>query len=275
MIKPEANSVTAPGIKPGDSPASDTSGKADLLYGANSVREALRKGRLINKVWVAREKNDRISAEVIGLCHKANIPYIKADKPVLDRLSGGAAHQGFIAAVSPKVYDSWRDMIKLASDREQAPVIALLDAVEDPRNLGAALRCVDAFGAHGAVITKHRSAPLTSGAANASAGALEYVMVDRVTNMSRTIEDMKTEGLWVIGATADAERSIYSVDWTGPVALVLGGESKGLTPLIRAKCDILARIPMSGQVNSLNVSAALAVILSEINRQRSQSKQSR
>ena len=239
----------------------------DLIYGSNPVREALRKGRPTTRVWISRERNDRVTEEIIGHCRKANIPFRIIDKPFLDRLCGGAPHQGFAAQTAPKQYTPWRDMKAGADEAGRAPLIVLLDEVEDPQNLGAALRSADALGADGVVITKHRSAPLTSGAARASAGAWEYIPVDRVANMAQTIDEMKKEGFWVIGATAEG-RPIYEADWTGAIALVLGGENKGLSALIRKKCDDLAGIPMTGQINSLNVSAAAAVILSEINRQR-------
>lgn len=240
----------------------------DLIYGSNPVREALRRGSPITRVWFSREKNDRVTEEVISHCRKANIPFKPVDKPFLDRLCGGGIHQGFAAQTAPKQYTPWREMRAKAMEAGQAPLIILLDEVEDPQNLGAALRSADALGAHGVVITKHRAAPLTAGAARASAGAWEYVMVDRVTNMSRTMGEMKEEGLWVIGAAAEAGKTIYQMDWSGPVALVLGGEHKGLSPLIRKNCDELVCIPMEGRLNSLNVSAAAAAILSEINRQR-------
>jgi 23S rRNA (guanosine2251-2'-O)-methyltransferase len=245
----------------------------EIICGSNPVREALRRDRPITRVWLARDKKDRITEEVIGHCRKANIPFSLVDKNSLDRVCGNAIHQGIAAQIAPKQYTSWHEMKEKATEKGQVPLIVMLDEVEDPQNLGAALRSADALGAHGVVITKHRAAPLASGAARASAGAWEYVMVDRVTNISNTIEDMKKEGFWVIGATAEAGKSIYQMDWTVAVALVLGGEHKGLTPLIRKKCDELVSIPMSGQVNSLNVSAAAAVILSEIGRQRQIARQ--
>jgi 23S rRNA (guanosine2251-2'-O)-methyltransferase len=245
----------------------------DLIFGSNPVREALRKGRPTTRVWLSREKNDRVTEEIIGYCRKANVPYKAVDKQFLDRLCGGATHQGFAAQTAPKEYTPWKEMQAKAAEAGQEPLVVLFDGVEDPQNLGAALRSVEALGAHGIVITKHRAAPLTSGVARASAGAWEHVMVDRVTNLARAIDDMKAAGFWVTGAAADAEKTIHDMDWAGPVALVLGGENKGLSPLIREKCDRLACIPMSGQVNSLNVSAATAVIISEINRQRNQTKE--
>ena len=240
----------------------------DLLFGINPVREALRKGRPIARVWLFRDRDDRIAAEIVGLCQKANIPYSKAEKAFMDNLCQGAPHQGVAAKAAPKAYTPWREMLAKAAERGQVPLIVLLDEVEDPQNLGAVIRSADALGAHGVVIPKHRAAPMTSGAGRASAGALEYVMVDRVTNLARTLEEMKAEGLWVFGATSEAALPVYEADWSVAAALVLGGENKGLSPLIRKKCDIIINIPLSGQINSLNVSAAAAAILSEISRQR-------
>jgi 23S rRNA (guanosine2251-2'-O)-methyltransferase len=163
-------------------------------------------------------------------------------------------------------------MLALAREAGEAPLILLLDEVEDTYNLGAALRSAEALGAHGAVIPKRRAAPLNSGALKASAGAWEHVPVDRVTNMARTIESLKEAGLWILGADPEAEQSIYDTELTGPLALVLGGEDKGLSPLIRKSCDFLVGIPMKGKINSLNISAAAAIILSEACRQRKSSK---
>jgi len=241
----------------------------DILYGANSLREALRQGRQINRVWIARDKSDRITAEIIGRCHEKNIPYSKVDKAALDRICGNVAHQGFVARVSPKEYHPWRQMLAKAAELGQVPLIVILSDVEDPQNLGAALRSAEALGAHGIVLPKHRAVPLTFGTANASAGALEYVLVDRVTNISRCMDEMKEEGLWVMGAAATGGQPVYGADLTVPLAIVMGGESKGLSPLIIRKCDLIVSIPMYGEINSLNVSAALAVILSEVSRQRS------
>ncbi|MCL2120829.1 MAG: 23S rRNA (guanosine(2251)-2'-O)-methyltransferase RlmB [Clostridiales bacterium] len=242
--------------------------QSDLLFGSNSLREALRNGRPITRVWFARDRNDRITAEIIGLCRKANIPYSKVERSFLDRLSRDTVHQGFAAQAAAKAYTPWRTMLLEATAREQCPLLVVLDEVEDPHNLGASIRSAEALGAHGMVIPKHRAAPLSAGADRASAGALEYMPVDRVANIAQTLDEMKKEGLWIFGAASDTGLSIYEADWTVAAALVMGGEHKGLTPLIQKKCDIIVHIPMSGQVNSLNVSAAAAAILSEINRQR-------
>jgi len=240
----------------------------DLLYGINPVREALRRGRPMTRVWVSRMENDRSSQEIIGHCRKANIPFKTVDKAFIDRLCLGRQHQGVVAQTAPRQYTPWREMLVYAKETGRPPLIVLLDGVEDPHNLGAVLRSVDALGAHGVVIPKNRSASLTSGVAKASAGAWEYVLIDRVTNLTRTIEEMKAEGLWVMGATTGNGQPIYDVDWKGATALVLGGEHKGLSTLVQSKCDVLVSIPMEGKSNSLNVSVATAVILSEIGRQR-------
>jgi 23S rRNA (guanosine2251-2'-O)-methyltransferase len=263
---PALDRLAAPPDRGPASPAHEL--PEDLLYGRNPVREALRKSRPISRLWLTRNEQDRTAAEIIGYCRQRNIPYKMVDKPFLDRLCCGMVHQGFACQAAPKAYVPWREMAALAGEKGEAPLIVLLDEVEDPHNLGAVLRSVDALGAHGAVIPKHRAAPLTGGVAKASAGAWEYVAVDRVTNLSQTIDEMKQAGFWIMGAAAAAGQTIYETDWSGPVALVLGGEDKGLTRLVEKKCDLLVRIPMAGQINSLNVSAAAAIILAEIRRQR-------
>ena len=240
----------------------------DLIYGRNPVLEALRKGRPITRVWLAKDSQSPAGSEAAALCHKKNIPFKYVERAFLDRLSGNGVHQGLAAQAAPKEYTEWESMLELAAKGGEAPVLVILDEVEDPHNLGAILRSVGALGAHCVVIPKHRAVPLTAGVARASAGALEYVEVARVTNLSRTIEKMQAAGLWVIGASAAAQETIYDVDWTVPVALVLGGEDKGISRLVEEKCDCLVRIPMAGHVNSLNVSASGAIILSEIRRQR-------
>ena len=240
----------------------------DLIYGRNPVLEALRKGRPITRVWLAKESKDRVGAEAAALCHQANIPFKYVDRPFLDHLCWNGLHQGLAAQAAPKEYVEWESMLELAKAKGQQPLLVILDEVEDPHNLGAILRSADALGAHGVVIPKRRAVPLTAGVSRASAGALEYVAVARVTNLNQTIEKMKEAGLWVMGASASARDAIYDVDWTGPVALVLGGEDKGISRLVEENCDALVRIPMEGNVNSLNVSASGAIILSEIKRQR-------
>lgn len=254
--------------RPRETPPVSPAPPEDLIYGRNPVLEALRKGRPITRVWLARDNQDRVAAEAAALCHQANIPFKYVDRLFLDRLCQRSMHQGLAAQAAPKEYGEWESMLELAASQGQQPLLVLLDEVEDPRNLGAVLRSVDALGAHGVVIPKHRAVPLTAGVSRASAGALEYVTVARVTNLNQTIARLKEAGLWVMGASAAARDTIYDVDWRVPTALVLGGEDKGLSRLVETNCDRLVRIPMAGHVNSLNVSASASIILAEIQRQR-------
>jgi len=240
----------------------------DLIYGRNPVLEALRKGRPITRVWLAEDSKESVVGEIVGRCREANVPFKFVNKQFLDRLTGNGLHQGMAAQAAPKEYVPWESMLEAAEKKGEIPLLILLDEVEDPHNLGAVLRSADALGAHGVIIPKHRAVPLTAGVSRASAGALEYVPVARVTNLSQTIDELKKAGLWIMGATAEAAQTMYETDWTIPTGLVLGGENKGLSRLVQSKCDILVSIPMKGHVNSLNVSASAAIILAEINRQR-------
>lgn len=242
--------------------------ESDLIYGRNPVLEALRKGRPITRLWLIEDGRETVLSEIVARSRQAGIPYKFVDKQFLDRLTDHALHQGMVAQAGAKAYVPWEKMLETAREKEQQPLLILLDEVEDPYNLGAVLRSADALGAHGVIIPKHRAVPLTAGVGRSSAGAVEYVPVDRVTNLSQTIEQLKKAGLWIMGATAEAKQNIYETDWTVPVALVLGGENKGLSRLVQTKCDLLVSIPMQGHVNSLNVSASAAIVLSEISRQR-------
>jgi len=240
----------------------------DLVYGRNPVLEALRHKRPIARVWMLNGLADHISREVVATCKERNIPFKFVDKTYLDQVTLNAMHQGLVAKAAPKEYVDFEVMVQKAEEKNEAPLILILDEVEDPHNLGAAIRSVDALGAHGVIIPKNRAVPLTASVSRTSAGALEYVDVSRVTNLNQTIDKLKDKGLWVYGASAEAKKSIYEVDWTGAIALVVGGEDKGISQLVEKNCDELVSIPMSGHVNSLNVSASVAIILSEIKRQR-------
>jgi 23S rRNA (guanosine2251-2'-O)-methyltransferase len=244
----------------------------DLVFGRNPVLEALRRGRPITKLWLLEDTKESVLSEITGRSREAGIPYKFVDKMFLDRLTSNGIHQGMVAQAGAKNYVEWETMLEDAQAKGEVPLLILLDEVEDPYNLGAVLRSADALGAHGVIIPKHRAVPLTASVGRASAGAVEYVPVARVTNLTQTIEKLKKMGLWVMGATASAGQTIYDTDWSVPTALVLGGENKGLSRLVESKCDTLVSIPMTGHVNSLNVSASAAIVLSEITRQRRQHK---
>ena len=192
-----------------------------------------------------------------------------------DRLAPGGNHQGVIAFVAAKAYDSTEDILELARQKGEPPLLVILDGVEDPHNLGAIIRTAEAAGVHGVFIPERRAAGLTSVVAKTSAGALEHMLVARVVNLSRLMEELKTAGLWIYGVEPSATADFTTVDMTGPTALVFGGEGGGIRRGIAQECDGLVRIPMRGKVESLNVSAAVAVMLFEGVRQRTQTSQPR
>lgn len=240
----------------------------ELLYGKNPVLEALRAKRPINKLLVARGSNQGFLKEIVALSKEHNILLQYVDKKQLDLMTGGEVHQGILAYTAAKKYADWEDIYQEAEDKGETPLFIILDSVEDPHNLGAILRTADAAGVHCVIIPKHRSVSLTSGVAKASAGAIEYVPVARVTNLTQTIEQLKKRGCWIVGADESAGKTCFATDLTGPAAIVMGGESRGLGELVKKKCDLLVAIPMKGHVNSLNVSVAASIIIYEIIRQR-------
>lgn len=191
----------------------------------------------------------------------------KVDRQRLEKFASGTAHQGVLAFLAAKEYVEVDDILACVSPGE-VPLLIILDEISDPHNLGAILRSADAAGAHGVVIPRRRSAPLTPTVAKASAGAIEYVKVARVANLPQTIEGLKKKGLWIIGAEANGEDLYWDAKLDGPLALVIGGEGKGLGRLVKERCDSIVRLPMNGQVNSLNASVAAALLVYEVLRQR-------
>lgn len=239
-----------------------------ILYGKNPVLEALRAKRPINKILITKGLHTGAFREITALAKEQKILLQFADKKQLDSLCDNELHQGIAAQTAPKEYADWEDVLNDVKKKGETPLFLLLDEVKDPQNLGAVLRTADATGAQCVVIPKHRAVPLTSGVSKASAGAIEYVPVARVTNLADTIDKLKEKGCWVIGTDPSAESVHFEVDLTGPVAIVMGSEDKGLRKLVKEKCDLLVKIPMEGKVNSLNVSAAASVVLYDIIRQR-------
>jgi 23S rRNA (guanosine2251-2'-O)-methyltransferase len=234
-----------------------------ILFGINSVREALRAGR-VRRMRVGSRADDRIR-ELLDLAAQAGIPVERVDAVILDRESRGAIHQGVVAQIDERREASLAD---LASTDHGPPLIVVLDGIEDPHNVGAILRTVDAVGAGGLVRQERRAAPLDAAAAKTSAGAVAWVTVVDVVNIARALEELKTRGVWTVGLDADASQSYDTVDFTLPTAVVLGAEGTGLRRLVRERCDVLASIPMAGHVGSLNVSVAAGVVLFEAARQR-------
>jgi 23S rRNA (guanosine2251-2'-O)-methyltransferase len=233
------------------------------------VAEALRSGaRPLRRLVVVR--TDRQFSELVELARKAGVPVRIEPRQALDRLVPSGRHQGVVALAGAKAYADLDDMLRAARGRNQPALVLLLDGVEDPHNLGAVLRTSEAAGAHGVVIPERRSVGLTGTVAKASAGAVEHLPVACVPNLSRTIESLKERGLWIYALDPSAGKSYTALDFKGPVALVLGGEGTGVRAGVLDKCDDRARIPMHGRVASLNVSAAAAIILFEVVRQRTE-----
>lgn len=248
-------------------PAAGNDSAPPLIYGLHAVREALRAGsRPLLRLLVLRE--DRQFADIVRSARAARVPVHVEPQPALDRLVPHGRHQGVIAFVASKSYTDQDEILRYAKDRSVPPFLVILDGVEDPQNLGAVCRTAEAAGVHGLFIPERRSAGLTGTVAKASAGALEHLRVGCVANVSRLIESLQAAGLWVYALDPSADKPYTALDLAGPLVLVFGGEGKGIRPGVLGKCDDRARIPMHGQVASLNVSAAAAIVLFEAVRQR-------
>ncbi len=239
----------------------------NILYGINTVTEALKaRGRSFTWIAVAKERKDIRLQRVIDECRKIGVPVRFVSRTELDELAGNAAHQGLVAATSAKQYSDLDDLV--GARRGEHSLIVVLDGVEDPHNLGAILRTADAAGADGVIIPERRSASVTGTVAKVSAGASEHLPITKVTNISRTLEELKEKELWIVGLDERGEQTYDQVDYKMHCAVVLGAEGKGLHDLVRRHCDFLVSIPMLGQVPSLNVSVAAGIVLYEVVRQR-------
>lgn len=240
----------------------------ESIFGRNTVLEALKGGRAIHKLIVAKGERQGSVREIIGLARDRGLVVQELDYAKLDELSGGARHQGVVALVAPIEYVEVEDIISRAQEKGEVPFIVLLDELEDPHNVGAILRTAEAAGVHGVLIPKRRSCPVTATVAKTSAGAVEYVPIAQIGNIAQTIDGLKKSGFWVVGADMAGEQTYYEANLTGPLVVVIGGEGKGLGRLVKEKCDFLVRIPMRGQMNSLNASVACSLVLYEVVRQR-------
>jgi 23S rRNA (guanosine2251-2'-O)-methyltransferase len=239
----------------------------NFIYGINSVSEALKaRGRAFEWVGVAKERHDLRLQRVIEECRKQKVPVRFVQRAELDQLAGNNSHQGVVAVTSTKQYNDLDDVIE--GKRSDYSLIVVLDGVEDPHNLGAILRTADAAGADGAVIPERRAAGITGTVTKASAGASAHLPVAKVTNIARTLEELKSKNIWTVGLDERAPQRYDRIDYKMDCAIVLGGEGKGLHDLVKRKCDFLVSIPMLGMVSSLNVSVAGGVVLYEAVRQR-------
>lgn len=239
----------------------------DLIIGRNPVTEALKSGRTVEKLMVAKGSEKSLS-KLIAMAKDAGVPVYYNDKSRMDKIAGGGAHQGVAAYVSSYGYSEVDDLIARAEEKGEVPFLVILDGIEDPHNLGAILRSADGAGAHGVIIPKRRAVGVTGVVAKASAGAIEYVPVARVSNIPRTIEELKKQGFW-IAALDMSETAYFNSDLKGRIALVVGNEGEGISRLVKEKCDFTVSIPMKGRVQSLNASNAAAVVMYEVLRQRS------
>ena len=238
------------------------------LEGRNAITEALKAGRVIDKIFIADGDIDRGLQRLAAECREAGAVVVPVDRRKLDMMSTTHAHQGIIAQAAAHEYASIDDILEEAASRGQAPLIVICDELSDPHNLGAIMRSAECAGAHGVIIPKRRSVGLTATVAKASAGAVEYMKVARVANINNTINELKEKGVWIFGAAGEGSVPMYRADLTGPAAIVIGNEGDGLGQLVRKNCDMLVNIPMSGRISSLNASAAASILLYEAVRQR-------
>jgi 23S rRNA (guanosine2251-2'-O)-methyltransferase len=238
-----------------------------VIFGINAVSEALKaRGRAFEWVGMAKERHDLRLQRLIEDCRRIGVPIRFLQRTELDRMANNAAHQGVVAVTSAKQYSQLDDVIEARRGRHS--LIVVLDGVEDPHNLGAILRTADAAGADGVLIPERRAVGVTGAVTKASAGASEYLPIAKVTNIARSVEELKARNIWVVGLDERAPQDYDALDYNMDCAIVLGAEGKGVHDLVRKKCDFLVSIPMLGQVPSLNVSVAAGIVLYEIVRQR-------
>lgn len=250
---------------PAPAPVEEVEGQ---LEGRNALQEALKSGRTVDKVFIAAGDTDRALQRLAAQAKEAGAVIVPVDRRKLDAMSVTRSHQGVIALAAAHEYYSIDDILEEAASRGEQPLIVICDELSDPHNLGAILRSAECAGAHGVIIPKRRSVSLNATAAKASAGAVEYMKVARVTNISNAISELKEKGVWVFGTAAEGSIPMYKADLTGPAAIVIGNEGDGMSQLVRKNCDVMVNIPMKGKISSLNASVAASLLLYEAVRQR-------
>ena len=243
--------------------------KNEIVEGRNAVIEALRAGRAIDKIFIARGDVDKTLGHIASKARDKGIVVVESDRKKLDFMSQTHAHQGVIALCAVREYCNVDDIFAIAEERDEKPFIIVCDEISDPHNLGAIIRSAECAGAHGVIIPKRRSAGLTAIVDKASAGAAEHMAIARVPNIPAAIKELKDRGLWIYGTAADGQSGLWNTDFTGSMALVIGSEGDGMGRLVRESCDFIVSLPMKGQVSSLNASAAAAIVMYEVLRQRS------
>ncbi len=243
----------------------------DYIWGRNPILETLRSARRVRRILLA--EGLREAPALAGLLHEAeeqHIPVETVPRQRLDQLSHGAVHQGCLAIVEARKYVSLDEILKYARRRQEDPFLLLLDSIQDINNLGSLLRTAEAVGVHGVVIPEHRAAEITPAVVKSSAGATEYLLIARETNLTRCIDFLKQQNVWVIGLAGEAKQTYTQADLTGPLALVVGNDGRGLSRLVREHCDLLVSLPMRGRIASLNAAVAGSIVLYEVMRQQTQ-----
>ena len=240
----------------------------NMLEGRNAVTEALKAGRTIDKVFLASGDTDSTLRYIASLAKKNGAVVTYCDRRKLDTMTQTGAHQGVIAMAAAHAYATIDEILAAAQEKGEAPLVVICDEITDPHNLGAIIRTAECAGAHGVIIPKRRSSGLTAVVGKASAGAMEYMKIARVSNLAAAIQTLKDHGVWVYGTAADGAAPLYQTDLTGPAAIVIGSEGEGMGRLVKESCDFMVSIPMKGHINSLNASNACAILLYEAVRQR-------
>jgi 23S rRNA (guanosine2251-2'-O)-methyltransferase len=241
---------------------------SEFIVGKNPVLEALRSGHAINKIWIAEGMQKGQVNQILDLAKENGIQFQFVPKKKLESLVDTQNHQGVVASVAAYEYAEIDDLFKKAEERGEEPFFLLLDEIEDPHNLGSIIRTADAAGAHGVIIPKRRAVGLTATVAKASTGAIEYVPVVRVTNLARTMDELKKRGLWFAGTDAKGDTDFRQASFDIAIGLVIGSEGKGMSRLVKEKCDFLLQVPMVGKVTSLNASVAASLLMYEVLRKR-------
>lgn len=233
---------------------------SSVIFGRNAVLEALKSGRTLDKLFVQSGEREGSITLIVAKAKEAGVPVVQVTREKLDSLSSGGVHQGVAAMAAGVNYRTVEELLEVAAQKGEAPFLVIADGVEDPHNLGAIIRCAEGAGAHGLIISKRHCAPVTPVVVKASAGAVNHLPIAKVVNIAVTIDELKKQGVWIYGAEAEGD-SLYESDLSGAAAFVVGSEGKGLSRLVKEKCDFLLSIPMYGRVNSFNVSCATAVVL--------------
>ncbi|MBW4827824.1 MAG: 23S rRNA (guanosine(2251)-2'-O)-methyltransferase RlmB [Clostridiaceae bacterium] len=240
----------------------------DYIVGRNPVLESLKNNREVEKILISKGQLKGSVNKIVGMAKDKRIPIQYVDKKRLDTISKGNTHQGVAALVTPYTYASIDDILNKAKSLEEDPFIIVLDEIEDPHNLGSIIRTAECGGVHGIIIPKRRSATVTQTVVKSSAGAVEHMLIAKVTNITDTLKELKEKGLWVYGADIEGEEYYFQRDFNGPKVLVIGNEGKGISRLVKENCDFLMKIPMLGKISSLNASNAASILIYEVVRER-------